>query len=186
MEEAVIKRIMPHSEEAEQSVVGSMLMDKDAILVASEIITGEDFYAKQYGIVFDACVELYNEGKPVDLITLQDRLREKDVPPEVSRLEFVRELLTSVPTSANVKYYAEIVREKSMLRRLIKVTDEISNTCLTWCPRAILASLCPSVRWSSTRWTVSRRPPRRKETSPAWPRASLIWTTGQQGCSPLT
>ena len=129
MEEAVIKRIMPHSEEAEQSVVGSMLMDKDAILVASEIITGEDFYAKQYGIVFDACVELYNEGKPVDLITLQDRLREKDVPPEVSRLEFVRELLTSVPTSANVKYYAEIVREKSMLRRLIKVTDEISNTC---------------------------------------------------------
>lgn len=54
MEEAVIKRIMPHSEEAEQSVVGSMLMDKDAILVASEIITGEDFYAKQYGIVFDA------------------------------------------------------------------------------------------------------------------------------------
>ena len=129
MEEAVIKRIMPHSEEAEQSVVGSMLMDKDAILVASEIITGEDFYAKQYGIVFDACVELYNEGKPVDLITLQDRLREKDVPPEVSRLEFVRELLTSVPTSANVKYYATIVYEKALLRRLIKVTDEISNTC---------------------------------------------------------
>ena len=81
MEEAVIKRIMPHSMEAEQSVVGSMLMDREAIMVASEIVAGEDFYTKQYGIVFDAMVELFNEGKPVDLITLQERLREKDVPP---------------------------------------------------------------------------------------------------------
>ena len=125
MEEAVIKRIMPHSEEAEQSVVGSMLMDKDAILVASEIITGADFYAKQYGIVFDACVELYNEGKPVDLITLQDRLREKDVPPEVSRLEFVRELLTSVPTSANVKYLSliHISQASDRWRRYTKIKE---------------------------------------------------------------
>ena len=129
MEEAVIKRIMPHSMEAEQSVVGSMLMDREAIMVASEIVAGEDFYTKQYGIVFDAMVELFNEGKPVDLITLQERLREKDVPPEVSRLEFVRELLASVPTSANVKYYAQIVWEKSTLRKLIRLMDELSGVC---------------------------------------------------------
>lgn len=129
MEEALIKRVMPHSIEAEQSVVGSMIMDREAILVASEIITGDDFYQHQYGVLFDTIVELFSEDKPVDLVTLQDRLREKDVPPEVSSLEFVRDLLMAVPTSANVKYYATIVSEKSMLRKLIKVNEEIANTC---------------------------------------------------------
>lgn len=129
MEEALIKRVLPHSVEAEQSVVGAMLMDKDAIMTASEIISGKDFYQTAYGIIFESMVELFNEGKPVDLITLQERLKEKDVPAEVASLEFVRDLITAVPTSANVKYYAEIVFEKSMLRRLIKMNDEISNTC---------------------------------------------------------
>lgn len=74
-------------------------------------------------------MELFNEGKPVDLITLQERLKEKDVPPEITSLEFARDLLTAVPTSANVKYYAEIVMEKSMLRKLIKLNEEIENMC---------------------------------------------------------
>ena len=129
MEEALLKRILPHSIEAEQSVIGSMIIDREAIVVASEIITGEDFYSKQYGILFETMVELNDEGKPVDLVTLQDRLKEKDVPPEVSSLEFVRDLITAVPTSANIKYYANIVAEKSMLRKLIKLNEEIANTC---------------------------------------------------------
>ena len=65
----------------------------------------------------------------MDLITLQERLKEKDVPAEISSLEFVRDLVTAVPTSANIKYYAEIVSEKAMLRRLIKLNEEIANTC---------------------------------------------------------
>lgn len=129
MEEALIKRVMPHSIEAEQSVVGAMLMDKDAILTASELISGQDFYQSAYGVIFDSMVGLFNEGRPVDLVTLQDRLKEKDVPPEISSLEFVRDLVTAVPTSANVKYYAEIVADKSMMRRLIKLNDELSNIC---------------------------------------------------------
>ena len=129
MEEALIKRVMPHSVEAEQSVVGAMLMDKDAILTSSEIISGQDFYQTAYGIIFDSMVELFNEGKPVDLVTLQARLKEKDVPPEIASLEFVRDLVTAVPTSANVRYYADIVSDKAMMRRLIKMNDEISNTC---------------------------------------------------------
>lgn len=129
MEETVLKRILPHSVEAEQSVIGSMIMNRDAIVVASELITGEDFYNKQYGILFETMVELNDEGKPVDLVTLQDRLKEKDVPPEVSSLEFVRELITAVPTSANIKYYAGIVAEKSTLRKLIRLNEEIANTC---------------------------------------------------------
>lgn len=129
MDEAVIKRILPHSIEAEQSVIGSMLMDREAIVIASEIIMGEDFYSRQYGMLFETMVELNDEGQPVDLVTLQNRLREKDVPPEISSLEFVRELMSAVPTSANIKYYANIVAEKSTLRKLIKLNDEISNTC---------------------------------------------------------
>lgn len=129
MEEALIKRVMPHSIEAEQSVVGAMLMDKEAILTAAEIVSGQDFYQSAYGVVFDSMVELFNEGKPVDLITLQERLKEKDVPPEIASLEFVRDLVSAVPTSANVKYYAQIVADKAMLRKLIKLNDEISNTC---------------------------------------------------------
>ncbi len=129
MDEALIKRVLPHNIEAEQSVVGSMLMDKEAIVVASENLVSEDFYARQHGVMFEAMVELYNEGKPVDLITLQERLREKAVPPEVCSIEFVRELINSVPTSANIKHYAEIVREKSTLRKVIKVNQEIENEC---------------------------------------------------------
>lgn len=129
MEEALIKRILPHSVEAEQSVIGSMLMGREAISVASEMLGSDDFYQHQYGVIFDAMVELFNEGKPVDLVTLQNRLKEKDVPPEISSMEFVRDLLAAVPTSANIKYYATIVSEKAVLRRLIKLTEEISNEC---------------------------------------------------------
>ena len=129
MEENVLKRILPHSMEAEQSVIGSMIMDREAIVIASELITGEDFYNRQYGILFETMVELNDEGNPVDLVTLQNRLREKDVPPEVSSLEFVRDLITAVPTSANIKYYANIVAEKATLRRLIRLNEEIANTC---------------------------------------------------------
>ena len=129
MEEALLKRVLPHSMEAEQSVIGSMIMDREAIVVASEIVRGEDFYNKQYGILFEAMVELNDESKPVDLVTLQDRLREKDVPPETCSPEFIRDLITAVPTSANIKYYAGIVAEKSTLRRLIRLNEEIANNC---------------------------------------------------------
>ena len=80
-DEAILKRVLPHSIEAEQSVIGSMIMDREAIVVASEIITGEDFYNRQYGVLFETMVELNDSGRPVDLVTLQDKLREKDVPP---------------------------------------------------------------------------------------------------------
>ena len=129
MDEAVLKRVLPHSIEAEQSVIGSMLMDKEAITVASEQISGDDFYGKQYGILFDAMVELNDEGKPVDLVTLQERLKEKGVPPEIYSLEYIRDVMDAVPTSANIKYYANIVAEKAVLRKLIRVNEEIANSC---------------------------------------------------------
>lgn len=129
MDEALLRRVLPHSIEAERSVIGSMLMDREAVIAASEILVPDDFYQRQYGVMFEAVVELFNEGKPIDLVTLQDRLREKDVPPEVSSIENFKEILDIVPVSVNIKSYAGIVREKSILRRLIRVNEEIANTC---------------------------------------------------------
>ena len=129
MDETIIKRIMPNSLEAEQSVIGSMIMDKDAIISASEILIKEDFYHQQYAIIFETMTELFQAGQPVDLVTLQDKLKEKDVPKEIQSVEFIRDLVTSVPTSANVKYYANIVKENAMKRKLIRVTEDIENEC---------------------------------------------------------
>ncbi|MBS7006867.1 replicative DNA helicase [Anaerostipes sp.] len=129
MDEAFIKKIQPNSMEAEQSVIGAMIMDRDAIADVSDIVTKEDFYQKQNGILFESMSELYKEGKPVDLVTLQNKLKEKDVPESMKSLEFIRDLLEAVPTSANAKQYAQIVKEKSTLRKLIRVTEEITKDC---------------------------------------------------------
>ncbi len=129
IDEAVLKRVLPNSIEAEQSVIGAMLIDAETITVASEYITGDDFYGKQYGILFDAMVELHDEGVPVDLITLQDRLKEKGAPPEIYSLEYIGDIMRAVPTSANIKRYANIVAEKSVMRKLIRVNEEIANSC---------------------------------------------------------
>lgn len=129
MEENMLKRVPPHNVEAEQSVIGAMIMDRDAIVAASELITGEDFYNKQYGVLFEAMRELNDGGSPVDPVTLQNHLQKKDVPPEVSSLEFVRDILSVPLMTANVKDYAKIVSEKATLRRLIRLNEEIANTC---------------------------------------------------------
>lgn len=129
MEDISVTRIMPNSLEAEQSVIGSMIMDRQAIITAGEMLVPDDFYHKQYGVMFQAMIEMSNDGKTVDIVTLQEKLKEKDVPPEVYSIEFVRELLASVPTSANIRQYASIVKDKSILRNIIKVNEKIANDC---------------------------------------------------------
>ena len=129
MDDNLLKRVMPHNLEAEQSVIGSMLMDSRAIDTATEILTGEDFYAKQNGILFEAMKELNAERKPVDVVTLNAKLAEKQAPEEMQSPEFIRSILDAVPTSANVKYYAQIVYEKATLRRLIRISEDITKDC---------------------------------------------------------
>ncbi len=130
-EEALLKRVLPHSIEAEQSVIGCMILSREAIIVAADTLREEDFYNRQYGAVFQAIVDLYDAGKSVDLVTIQDRLREKDVPPEVSSLEFVRDLMLMVQTSTHIGDYVKIVSSRATMRRLIRACDEISNNCYT-------------------------------------------------------
>ena len=129
MEEQMIKRILPHSTEAEQSVIGAMLLDQEAIITASEILVAEDFYNPQFKTLYHAMIVLYQEGKPADLVTLQNKLKEQEVPAELCSVEFISGIIYSVPTSANIKYYADIVKEKSVLRRLIRVSESITNEC---------------------------------------------------------
>ena len=105
MDDAVIKRIMPHSSEAEQSVIGSMLIDNDTISIAAERLTAEDFYQYQYGVIFDAIVSLYNSNVSVDIVTVQNKLKESNVSPELYSIEFISSIVASVPTSANIRSY---------------------------------------------------------------------------------
>ena len=129
MDEAVIKKIQPNSIEAEQSVIGSMLMDRDAIVEVSDILKKEDFYYSQYGMLFEAMVTLYNEGKPADLVTVSNKLKEMGAPESVSSLEYVGDILTTVPTSTHAKQYAQIVQDKSVLRKMIKFTEKTTELC---------------------------------------------------------
>ena len=129
MDEAVIKRIPPHNIEAEQAVIGSMLMDPEAIQAALQVVTASDFYQRQYGVLFEAIVELNEAGISADMVTLANKLREKDLPEELASVDVITDLVNAVPTSVNVAQYAEIVYEKSMLRQLIRVTEGIASTC---------------------------------------------------------
>ena len=128
MDEEIIKTA-PNNLDAEKSVIGSMILDVDAITVASEILTSDDFYYSQYGVMFDAILELVNEGKVVDVLTLPEKLREKSVPPEIADLEAMKSLVLDVPTSAHIRQYAQIVHDKAVLRRVIAANEEISRAC---------------------------------------------------------
>ena len=130
-EENAIQRVMPHSIEAEQPVIGAMLMDSDAIDVASEMLREEDFYARQYGVLFTAICQMHGKGEAVDPVTLQTRLREQNLPPEVYGTGMLLDLIEKVPTSANIKSYAGIVSEKALLRRMIRANEEIAGACYT-------------------------------------------------------
>lgn len=130
-EVAAIKRVQPNNAEAEQAVVGAMMNDPSVINTAAEYVTSEDFYYQRFGAVYDAIVSLSDTGVPVDLVTVQNKLLEKKVPAEISSLENLSGIMRAVPTSANIRQYAQIVAEKSTLRRLIKAADDISNSCYT-------------------------------------------------------
>lgn len=121
----MIGKIPPHSLEAEQSVLGAMILDKDAINTAIEIIKPEDFYKSANREIFEAIIELYNKNEPIDLITLPEELKKRDTLENVGGITYLSSLSGSVATTANIKYYCEIVEEKSTLRHLIKSCDEI-------------------------------------------------------------
>ncbi|MBQ3979843.1 MAG: replicative DNA helicase, partial [Lachnospiraceae bacterium] len=129
MEEEAIKRVMPHNAEAERSVIGSMLLDKEAISTVSGMLKPDDFYDNTLGIYFEVLQELNEKGVETDEVTVQNRLRGRQVAEELCSLDYIAELMLGVPTSANVRFYADIVRDKSRLRRFIRTSEELSAEC---------------------------------------------------------
>lgn len=122
-------RIMPNSPQAEQSVIGAMIIDGGTIPVCEGILIKEDFYNQVYGAYFEAITELFDEGKPVDPIVLSDKLQEKKIAPENTTVQFINALIDSVPLSINTEEYATIVKEKALLRQIIHVNQDIENEC---------------------------------------------------------
>jgi len=123
----VLGKIPPHSLEAEQSVLGAMIIDKEAINTTIEKIKPEDFYKEANKEIFESIVELYSRNEPVDLITLSEELKRRDTLENVGGISYLANLSEGIATTANIKYYCKIVEEKSILRRLIKSCDEIMS-----------------------------------------------------------
>ncbi|WP_425448756.1 replicative DNA helicase [Dethiothermospora halolimnae] len=121
----VLGKIPPHSIEAEQSVLGAMILDREAITTATEILKGEDFYKEAHKEIYEAIVDIYSRNEPVDLITLSEELKKRATIEAVGGIIYLTDLSDAVSTTANIKYYCDIVEEKSILRKLIKASDDI-------------------------------------------------------------
>lgn len=122
-----ISRIPPHSVESEQSILGSIILDKDAIITVAETINPNDFYKEAHKIIYESMLKLNSNNEPIDLITLIEELRKEGHLDNVGGISYLTSLSTIVPTTSNVKYYANIVKEKSVMRQLIKASNEIIN-----------------------------------------------------------
>jgi len=125
----LIQKIPPNSLEAEQSVLGAMLLDKEAISAASEILKGDDFYREVHKEIFEAIIDIYNENNPVDLITLTEKLKGRNTLEAVGGITYLTQLMNIVPTTSNINHYVKIVEEKSLLRKLIKSSNDIISKC---------------------------------------------------------
>ncbi|ONI46320.1 hypothetical protein AN641_01750 [Candidatus Epulonipiscioides gigas] len=120
-------RIPPHHIEAEQSILGSMIMDIDAVVIASELLKADDFYRQSHKEIFNALIELYSNNIEIDIITLQDKLAEKGQLEQSGGLSYLGKIAIETPTSVHVKQYIKIVADKSKLRKLIKASSNIST-----------------------------------------------------------
>ena len=124
----LLGRIPPNSIEAEQSVLGALLVDKDAIPIVAESVKPEDFYRQDHKEVFEAVLDLFEAGKPVDIISVKEQLSLRGTLEGVGGIEYLSNMADMVPTTANVGHYAKIVEEKSILRKLIKASSEITSS----------------------------------------------------------
>ncbi|ABY93647.1 MAG: replicative DNA helicase [Thermoanaerobacter sp.] len=118
-------KIPPQNIEAEQSVLGSMLLSRDAIIDVSEIIKADDFYKESHKKLFDVMMEMFEKDIPVDLVTVVDELRKRNMLEAVGGIDYIASLSSNVITTANVSYYAKLIKEKATLRRLIEASSEI-------------------------------------------------------------
>ena len=128
-EDNVISRIPPHDDEAERSVIASMIVDREAASEISSILDKEDFYNTAYGIVYQALVELTLAGQQIDELILADKLKQMGAPEELCSTGYITDIVMQLTTSAFATEHAEIVKNKSNLRKLIKMADGLAKSC---------------------------------------------------------
>ena len=130
MDESVVQqRVMPNNLKMEQAVIGAMLMDRNVVANVADILTRDDFYYAEYGWLFFAIVKLYNEGKPIDLGIVSNRLKDLGAPNEVSSMGFISEAFDAVQFANHAEEYAKIVKDKSILRKMIKYAEKTMADC---------------------------------------------------------
>ncbi len=122
-------RLPPQNIEAEQSVLGAVLLDNEAIATAIEHLTSSDFYRDSHKKIFVSMLDLYEKNEPIDLITLTEQLNRKEQLEEIGGASYLSSIVNLVPTSANIRYHAKIVKEKAILRNLITTSTEIITSC---------------------------------------------------------
>lgn len=122
-------KLPPQNLEAEQSILGGILIDNDAIDTVIEILTTQDFYKESHKKIFDCMAGLSERSQPIDIITLTEELKKKNTLDEVGGISYIGYLTDSVPTAANIRVYAKIVKEKAILRKLISTATEIATKC---------------------------------------------------------
>lgn len=123
-------RIPPHSQEAEESVLGAMFIDKDAVIAVAEFLSPEDFYDERLREIYQACIDLYEERIPIDVLTVTERLKKRKVLKEVGSSSFLAELANKVPTAAHVEHYGKIVKDTATKRSLMSVASKLVDVSL--------------------------------------------------------
>lgn len=123
--ELIFDRVPPQNLEAEQAVLGAILLDSVTVITVMEMLRPEDFYREAHRLIYESMIDLNGDNEPIDLITLTTRLQSKQQLEEVGGIQYITQLASAVPTAANVQYYARIIEEKAMLRRLIRTATEI-------------------------------------------------------------
>ena len=126
-EEALVPRIPPHSQEAEQSVLGSVLMDQDAVSTAAENLLPEDFYDPKHREIFEAVLDLYEKRHPVDLVTVKTQLETRGTLENAGGIKYLSQIATAVPNTVYVRQYVRIVRERALYRRFIRLANRVLN-----------------------------------------------------------
>lgn len=148
-------KIPPHNEEAETSVLGAILIDKDAISIVSEIISGRDFYNDTNAIIYSAMLSLYEDKKPIDILTLTSRLKKEKMDKKIES-SYISDLVNSVPTAANVEHYASLIKEASLKRALIKAGTEISELGFGEEEVGDILNKAESSIFSISQWQISK------------------------------
>src|SRR5690606_32906176 len=121
-------RVPPHSIEAEQSVLGGLLLDNSAWDRAGDLLSDSDFYRHEHQLIFSAIAQMVNASKPADVITVYEQLQSLGKSADVGGIAYLNALAQSVPSAANIRRYAEIVRERAVLRKLVTASDEIASS----------------------------------------------------------